>query len=155
MYSRFSLIFLSVYLTNGITLFPNKQTGLGEPCSNRNWITMSSWVDLPKRVEALQYKKSSLPFFNDSVYLAGVYNRVKSDQMLKALTWPLRSLVLVECLEYQGEFIQTIENYLNNIVSAKSWASNAHDLSFDYFYGRAYWVELFSGNLITFTSSCF
>ena len=95
---------------------------------------------------ALQSKLGPLPFFNDTIYLAGVYNRVQSDAMIQNLHQPLRPLVLVECADYKGEFIETIENYLNNIVSAKSWSGVAHDLSFDYFYGRAYWVELFSSN---------
>ena len=53
-------------------------------------------------------------------------------------------------MDYKGEFIKTIEDYLNNIVNAKSWASNAHDSSFEYFYGRVYWIELFSSILKAF-----
>ena len=80
--------------------------------------------------------------------MTGVYNRVQCDKMLTSLHERLSDLVRVECVDYRGEYIQLIEDYLNNIVNAKSWASPAHDKDFDYFYGRAYWVELYSSIFI-------
>jgi hypothetical protein len=145
MFLLFSIIlFLNLDSIRSIDIFPNKLTGTGLPCSNRKWANYPMSAAL--RESALQSKFGPLPFFNDTIYLAGVYNRVQSDAMLQNLYFPLRQLVLVECADYKGEFIETIENYLNNIVSVKSWAGVAHDLNFDYFYGRAYWVELFSSN---------
>jgi hypothetical protein len=123
------------------------QKGLGERCSNRAWANMSILISAIQREDALKCKNSPLPVFNDTVYLARVYNGVQSDNMIQDLWRPLRPLVLVECVDYKGEFIKTIEDYLNNIVNAKSWASNAHDSSFEYFYGRVYCIELYSSIL--------
>ena len=136
-------LILSINLINAINICPNKQTGIGIPCSDRRWSLPPHWFN-GFRERALQSKMSPLPIFNETVYLAGVYNRVQSDAMLASLHQPLVNLVLAECVDFKGEFLQTIENYLNNIVNAKSWASVAHDRDFDYFYGRAYWIELFS-----------
>jgi hypothetical protein len=128
-------------------IFPSKQTGIGLPASNRKWAKYKSTISANRRELALKTKSSPLPIFDDSLYLAGVYKRVESDKMLTNLYENLFTLVVIECIDYQGEFIQIIEDYLNNIVSAKSWASAAHDTSFDYFYGRAYWVELYSSKV--------
>ena len=97
-----------------------------------------------------------MPVFNDSIYLDGYYNRVQSDKMLTNLYERLSDLVRVECVDYKGEYLQKIEDYLNNIVNAKSWSSVARDREFDYFYGRAYWIELYSSkNLLTFLFKLF
>ena len=135
----------SINLSNAIS--PTKQSGMGLPCSNRRWALPSHWFS-GFRERALQTKFSPLPIFNDTVYLAGVYNRVQSDAMIASLHDPLTNLVIAECVDYKGEFLQTIEDYLNNIVSAKSWSSVAHDRDFDYFYGRAYWIELYSSKIL-------
>lgn len=138
-----SILFYALQISNSFIISTNKQAGIGLPCSNRKW-AVPGYISSATRESAINFKLGPLPVFNDTIYLAGVYNRVQSDAMLSSLHDPLRPLVLVECVDYKGEFIQTIENYLNNIVSAKSWSSVAHDTNFDYFYGRAYWVELFS-----------
>ena len=142
-----TLLFSSFYLINGIVIFPNKQTGTGVPCSDRRWSLPSHWFG-GFRERALQTKFGPLPFFNDTIYLAGVYNRVQSDAMLASLHEPLVNLVIAECADNKGEFLQTIHDYLDIIVNAKSWSSAAHDRDFDYFYGRAYWIELYSSNLM-------
>lgn len=140
MFLKFSIFFLCFHLSTGLTILPTKQVGIGIPCSS----TFTGWISATMREEAVNAKLSPLPVFNDTIYLAGVYNRVQSDAMITSLHKPLRSLVLCECVDYKGEYLQTIEDYLNNIVRARSWSSVAHDQSFDYFYGRAYWIELFS-----------
>ena len=127
-----------------MSIFPNKQTGIGLPASNRKWAKYKCTISPNRREIASKAKSNPLPIFDDSLYLAGVYKRVESDKMLTNLYENLCSLVVIECIDYKGEFIQTIEDYLNNITNAKSWTSSAHDKNFDYFYGRAYWVELYS-----------
>ena len=140
----FLLIIFLISINLSISISPTKQTGIGLPCSNRKWGNYQGSISAVRRQNVLALKTSPLPYFNDTVYLAGVYNRDESDKMLKKLYGDLGSIVLVECVDYKGEYVQLIEDYLNNIVSAKSWASAAHDKTFDYFYGRIYWVELFS-----------
>ena len=147
MFLKFLILLLFIIRSNSFILSPSKQVGFGVPCSNRAWASISNLISAAQREAALQSKLGPLPFFNDTLYLAGVYYRVESDSMINNLTAQLRNLVLVECVDYKGEFIQTIEDHLNNIVNAKSWSGVAHDLLFDYFYGRAYWVELFSSNI--------
>ena len=136
---------------NGKKQFSN--VGIGLPCSNRRWASESNKVGTGRRVLVAHLKNSRLPVFNNSIYLAGVYNRVQSDKMLTNMYANLSSLVLVECVDYKGEYIQTIEKYLNNIVNAKSWTSTASDKNFDYFYGRIYWVEEYSSktNFLNFS----
>jgi hypothetical protein len=151
MFFLFSLILLFfINSSYSITISPNKQTGFGLPCSNRTWSRYNSTISAATRQFALDAKLGPLPVFNDTIYLNGVYNRVESDKMMVSLYERLSDLVRVECVEYKGEYIETIENYLNNIVSAKSWASSAHDPAFDYYYGRAYWIELVSSTIFIF-----
>jgi hypothetical protein len=141
------LVFALIDPGNLIIFSSNKLTGIGVPCSDRRWATYRDTISPERRELVEQVKTSPLPVFNDSIYLAGVYNRDQSDKMLTNLYANLSSLVLVECVEYKGEYIQTIENYLNNIVGAKSWISVSSDYpEFDYFYGRVYWVEEYAGN---------
>ena len=80
------------------------------------------------------YKNSSLPIFNKSLYLAG---NPENNDMISMLLKPLSSLVIIDCIEYKGEFIQAIEDNLNNDANAKSWVSPEADswYNFDYFYG--------------------
>ena len=140
----FTIIFSSITLSYSILSSTYIQTGLGLPCSNRNWAKESDFISVDRRQIAIECKTSPLPIFNDSVYLAGVYNRDQSDKMLVDMYANLSTLVLVECVDYKGEFVQIIEDYLNNIVSAKSWTSVSDDQNFDYFYGRLYWVDEYS-----------
>ena len=143
----FLILLLGINLNDAFEIWPNKQVGSGVPCSNRAWANMRSYIDYyEQKWYANFHKNAPLPIFNDTLYLAGVYYRVESDQMLWRLTNPLTSLVLIECIDYQGEYIQAIEDQLTNVINAKSWSSVAHDTNFDYFYGRAYWVELYSSN---------
>ena len=140
----FLLIIFLISINLSISISPTKQTGIGLPCSNRKWANHPGKISAQRRQTVLGLKTRPLPYFNDTVYLAGVYNRVQSDKMIKSLHEDLSSIVLIECVDYKGEYIQLIEDYLNNIVRAKSWASAGQDREFDYFYGRIYWVELFS-----------
>lgn len=135
-------------MSDSIIISPTKQTGLGHPYTNRKWEKYRNSISAKRRELVLKAKTSPLPAFDDATYLGGVYNRVASDKMLKQLYEDLSSLVLVECVDNTGEFVETIEAYLNNIVNAKSWTSTAHDKNLDYFYGRAYWVELCSSKII-------
>ena len=144
MFLLLPIILLFTESCNSLILSPTQQTGIGLPCSNRKWASYGSKISTDRRKMVSDAKVSPLPFFNDTIYLAGVYNRVESDNMLIKLHEILASIVLIECVDYKGEFIQLTEDYLNNIVNAKSWASAAHDTNFDYFYGRIYWVELYS-----------
>ena len=145
MFSLIFVVFAFVDPGNSISISPNKLTGIGFSCSDRRWANYNDTISPERRQLVEQVKISPLPVFNDTIYLEGVYNRDQSDRMLTNLYENLSSLVLVECIEYKGEFIQTIEDYLNNIVSAKSWASVGNDPNFDYFYGRVYWLEEYSG----------
>ena len=140
----FTVIFFLITLNNSLQASTFTQTGLGLSCSNRKWSSESDSISVERRQIAIECKTSPLPIFNDSVYLAGVYNRDQSDKMLVDMYANLSTLVLVECVDYKGEFVQIIEDYLNNIVSAKSWASVSDDQDFDYFYGRLYWVDEYS-----------
>jgi hypothetical protein len=152
------IILFSINFCNSIDISTNKLAGLGLQCKNRIWGTnkYNSTISANTRKLALEAKLQPLPVFNDSIYLAGYYNRVQSDKMLTNLYERLSDLVRVECVDYKGEYLQKIEDYLNNIVNAKSWSSVAHDREFDYFYGRAYWIELYSSkNLLTFLFKLF
>ena len=155
-YSMFSIVFIllsSTDLRNSVQAQQFGIYGIGLPCSNRKWASQSNKVGTERRVLVANMKNSGLPLFNNSIYLAGVYNRVQSDKMLTNMYANLSSLVLVECVDYKGEYIQTIEKYLNNIANAKSWTSTASDKNFDYFYGRIYWVEEYSSktNFLNFS----
>jgi hypothetical protein len=65
--------------------------------------------------------------------------------MMAARVEPLKELVIVECVDFKGEFLPKIEEYLNALAKQRSWAFSAHDTNLEYYNGR-YWVELGSSN---------
>ncbi len=46
---------------------------------------MSILISAIQREDALKWKNSPLPVFNDTVYLARIYNRVQSDNIIQDL----------------------------------------------------------------------
>ena len=128
----------------------SKQKGLGEQCSNRLSWKNQGYSIFTKNL-ALYSNSNKVPPWNDTIYFEW-YNtriRVNSDKMMWNRIRPLKELVQIECIEYNGKFIKKIEEHLTEIALQKSWAFSAHDKKFDYYNGK-YFVELHSGKYYKF-----
>jgi hypothetical protein len=120
-----------------------KQVGLGVPCSNRIW--KSKGYSITVKNAAISTNSKPMPAWNDTAYLDWVNFRLRTgDAMMAARFEPLKELVMVECVDYNGEFLPKIEEYLNGLATQRSWAFSAHDTDLSYYNGR-YFVELCSG----------
>ena len=53
-----------------MSIFPNKQTGIGLPASNRKWAKYKCTISPNRREIASKAKSNPLPIFDDSLYLA-------------------------------------------------------------------------------------
>ena len=123
-----------------------KQVGLGEPCSNRIWKTLGYSSTL--KTAALNSKLKPQPAWNDTAYLDWSNFRLRTaDAMMAARYEPLKELAIVECVDYNGEFLPKIEEYLNGLASQRSWSLSAHDTDLSYYNGK-YFIELGSGPTI-------
>ena len=130
-----------------------KQGGLGVPCSNRLW--KNKGYSAATKTTALSTKSKPQPAWNDTAYLDWVNFRLRTgDAMMGGRLDPLKELVLVECVDYTGEFMPKIEEYLNGLATQRSWAYSAHDTDLSYYNGR-YFVELHSGTKSDYFPSYF
>lgn len=131
------------------TMLPSKPVGLGTPCSDRNaWQSVSSRFQVQIR-QAESYLPKPIPEWNDDAYLnfTRTGNRTIGENMLYARQNLLAPLVLAECAEGKGRFLQKIAQVLDQLSAQKSWTYPAHDPKLDSFSGRRYFVELNSAEL--------
>ena len=134
---------------NIITIkLPMKKKGLGVPCSKRALWGQQKYSDVVKYA-ATYANMNPVPPWNDTAYLEWNNSkiRVNSDIMMRNRVQPLRELVQVECIDYEGVYLSKIEEYLNEIALQRSWSFSAHDKELHYYNGR-YFIELGSGIII-------
>jgi hypothetical protein len=74
-------------------------------------------------------------------------NRFNGEMMMYARQlFIINSLVFAECVEWNGAYMQRIEEYLNGLCDQPAWPWPAHDKHMKYYSGKEYFVELNSGN---------
>ena len=134
-------------------IIKSKQKGLGEPCSNRK-IWSNQKISDTTKIRALYLINNKIPIWNDTIYLEWNNSRIRvnSDRMMWNRIRPLKELVKIECIEYNGRFLEKIEEYLYEISNQRSWAFSAHDSSLEYYNGR-YFVELHSGKYLNISKT--
>ena len=82
--------------------------------------------------QAEKYSDTSPPRWNHLEYIEYSQNgsRLAGQKMIQQLIDPLAPLVLAECLEGSGRFIQAIERTLDTLSQQPSWTLPAHDINF-------------------------
>lgn len=71
-------------------------------------------------------------------------NRTRYERQYNQHGNNFETFVLAECLEGRGRFLLSVTNYLEAILSERSWVLPAHDRRLDVFHGRKCYVDLAS-----------
>ena len=100
----------------------SRQKGLGEPCLIRK-IWEKHKISNETRHKAYYFNNNPLPVWKDSIYFEWNNSRIRtnSDNMMWDRIRPLRELIEVECIEYEGKYLKKIEEYLIEISTQPSW----------------------------------
>ena len=122
-YTKFHNKLSSEYVINLFNIeITSIQKGLGEPCSNRK-VWKNQIISNDTKNKAFYFNNNPLPIWKDSIYFEWNNSRIRvnSDDMLRNRIRPLRELVEVECIEYNGKYVKKIEEYLVEIARQASW----------------------------------
>ena len=112
-------------------MLPEKPTGVGFPCANRQvWDKLAATADGKKMVKsAVSLLKQKYPELSDELYLQFTKNGNRSnyETVYSKCYKGIVRLTLAECLENQGRFMPKLEEFLDKFLSEKSWVLPAHD----------------------------
>ena len=130
-------------------LLPAAPAGLGQPCADRvSWTPVSD--RLADKVHAAEAAlKSPIPAWNDEDYLdfSRTGNGPRGEAMLRGRDGELSMLVLAECSEWNGRFLDRIGEQLDVISAQRSWTLPAHDGKLENYSGHRYFVDLNAASL--------
>lgn len=122
--------------------------GFGRPISDR-----AVWNRLAQKNQADDVihqadllKTKPIPVLTDSLFFifskTGVRYKYQTPMNKRRST--VEVLTLAECLQNQGRYLKTIEEYIQAICSEVTWIYPAHDKKLDNFYGRTISIDLSS-----------
>ena len=124
-----------------------KQTGIGEPCSNREaWQNIELTHDYIDHLKKASETKSTPTWNNvdyESFWQSNKKDRDTSESMMRKW-YSLESLVFAECKFYNGTYIKLIRQWLNEWCT-HPWSFPNQDFDKQYLNGQ-YFVDLASGN---------
>jgi hypothetical protein len=124
--------------------------GFGQPCSDR-----AAWESIGARkvlggvvAQAEGLLQKEFPKWDDAAYLdfSKTGRRPPGEAMLRARHEWLYPLVMAECLENRGRFLDRINMVLDEYAGERTWTLPAHDADLKCFNRQAYQVELASAD---------
>jgi hypothetical protein len=125
-------------------MLAGQPSGFGRPCSDR-----IAWADAGGRLssfsqEAERYLNTPLPPFDQNAYLQFTQtgDRQPMEHNLSSRTYRLIPLVLAECVEDQGRYLQRIAEEMDSLADMPSWTLSAHDPKLLNLHGERYYVDL-------------
>jgi len=128
------------------SMLEEKPRGFGRSIADRGfWDPIAQTQkgkDLVQRAESLLSKP--MPVLTDELYLLYTQtgSRTEAQSVMFAREDRLYYLVIAECLENKGRFLDAIGEVLDSSVSYRSWVYPAHDGKLDNFHGRFTTVDL-------------
>lgn len=128
---------------------PAQPRGAGVPCSDREQWTPVAGHFQPQIRRAQEYLASPMAPWDDDAYLQFSRNgdRLRGEAMIAARNGPLTTLVLAECAEGRGRFLDRIVQELNAISAEPSWTLPAHDPKLENFHGTHPSIDLNASTL--------
>ncbi|MCD6392489.1 MAG: hypothetical protein J7M40_03180, partial [Planctomycetes bacterium] len=132
-------------------MLSEKPGGFGEPIGNRKvWDELakkSSFNKVIRRAES--HLKNPIPESSDELYLnfSRTGNRTNWERVSNQRLRRFKELVLAECLEDKGRFIQSIDESIRAICDQRCWVMPAHDRSLVNFHGKQIDIDLLSSRL--------
>jgi hypothetical protein len=129
----------------------DRPCGVGVPAADRTtWDRLAADPDWKQIVPAAEkYLNEPMPTLKDALYLEFTQNgnRTAYEKDYFQLEARFNTLVLAECLENKGRFLQLIETYLDQYITCRSWVYPAHDGSLDTFNGKRQIIDLGSSRM--------
>lgn len=128
------------------TLLPESPAGYGPPCSDRaTWggATVVERTAAPRKSVA-SWLRRPVPSWDDEAYLEFSRNgsRIAGERMINARKEALYPLVLAECVEASGRYLEAIERSLDELAAQPTWTLPAHDRSLRNLRRRSYEIDL-------------
>ncbi len=138
-------------------MLPPKPAGPGQPATRSEaWLAIAK-ADYADAIlaEARRAMNAEPPVLPDDLFLefSRNGNRANYERPYSDIQTRLVSLVLAECVEYQGRFLPAIDKYVQAICNLRCWTMPAHDRNLDGFNGKLQIVDLGSSR-IGWTLAC-
>jgi hypothetical protein len=125
---------------------PAKPEGPIPGCADRNvWGNKQLQVKLHRITKGLRDQYAvAVPPWSDAAYLEFLKTgeRPAGERMMKVRQALLTPLVLAECIEYKGKYINAIAKVLEELVSQPTWVFPASDQRLETFRKERYFVDL-------------
>jgi hypothetical protein len=127
------------------------QRGIGFKCDNRTfWSKVKLTEDHLRQANSILNKP--ITQFDTAAYLSykTTGSRKESDDNQYARYKKLFPIVLAECVYNNGKYLPKIIELVESLLDQPAWPSTAADNStgYQYFYGKQYYVELVSCNIL-------
>ncbi len=114
------------------------------------WAKVGASADLKSVVrEAEQFRDRPCEPLPDNLYLeySKTGNRTHYEGKFFQKLNVFRTLVIAECVENKGRFIESIQQLIASYAKDKSWVLPAHDGNLDNFEGRQITIDLFASEV--------
>ncbi|MHC4250818.1 MAG: hypothetical protein ACYS9X_16960 [Planctomycetota bacterium] len=125
---------------------PARPEGVGRPVTDRDaWRELAghpAYAGVVKRAEA--YLEEKLPPISDELYLdfSKTGNRTRWQSAASRRYGRLPWLVIAECIEDGGRFIEPFEEVVRALAADSTWVMPAHDRSLANFHGKSVDIDL-------------
>ena len=120
--------------------------GVGPTCDDREaWQNVARALAFADAVGAAEKLVSRpIPELTDELFLdfSRTGNRTRCQRVLSQRHGRIGTLVLAECIEDRGRFIEPIEEAIRAVCSEKTWVMPAHDRSLANFEGKTVEIDL-------------
>ena len=127
-------------------MLPEMPKGVGAVCDDREaWQKVSRAPAYEGAVGAAERLVSQpIPELTDELFLdySRTGNRTRCQRVLGQRHGRIGTLVLAECIENRGRFIEPIEEAIRAVCSEKTWVMPAHDRGLANFKGKTIEIDL-------------
>ncbi|NQT40852.1 MAG: hypothetical protein HQ581_25380, partial [Planctomycetes bacterium] len=127
-------------------MLPDSPTGVGRPITDRApWQRLAKLPAFQDAVaDAEAVLKEPIPELPDDLFLdfSRTGNRTRYQRVMGDRHARVPRLVLAECLENKGRFLENIETSIRAVCAEKTWVYPAHDRSLANFKGTTIEIDL-------------
>ena len=127
-------------------MLPESPVGVGRPIGDRQaWETVAAAPGFEDVVrEAARLADQPIPEASDALFLdfSQTGNRTRFQRVRSIRHSRIPTLVLAECIENRGRFLEPIEEAIRVICAEKTWIYPAHDRSLKNFEGKTIEIDL-------------
>ncbi len=136
-------------------LLPDSRYAPAPPVTNRRfWKTMAS-AETIEGAESIATHAITIISDEDYLHYSKTGTRRHFTNLRRKRLGDLSTLVLAECMEDQGRFLDKIGEYVASYLAMRSWTDPAHDKKLKVFRGETEGVDLFAAENAMLLSSTY